>query len=280
MLPWHEMLTLNPAGWCTDTPQTIGPYTLAERLNDHATVQVYHAFHEGYARGVRLEVIDTGKTKEPIDGIAKKAGAWLRTRHRNLYTPIDVGEHAGYVYLAFERIPGGTLAAGLSRARERGHIIPSSQILHVGTSLGQALLHLHSCGFVHGCVSPDAVVVSLEGTWLLTDLEPGLLDLPVPMPYDHRSDYLPTGGGPPSCHDDAYAFAVMMAEMLLNLPPRIAVRMISEQLYATTPGLHKIPERLFNVLQNTLRPETCSEAASVARLLDTLQHTMYTQPRR
>jgi len=275
MLPWHEMLTLNPAGWCSDIPQTIGPYTLAERLNDDATVQVYHAFHEGYARGVRLEIVDTGKTNESIDSIARKAASWLRTRHRHLYTPIDVGEHAGYVYLAFERIPGGTLAAGLSRARKRGHIIPSSQILHVGTSLGQALLHLHSSGFVHGCVSPGAVVVSLEGTWLLTDLEPGLLHLPVPMPYDKQNHYLPQDNASPSCTNDAYAFAVMLAEMLLNLPPRIAVRTISDQLYATTPGLHDVPERLFNVVRDTLRPEIRSESASVAGLLDTLQQTLY-----
>lgn len=279
MLPWNELLALNPAGWCSPIPTTMGPYTLDERLNESQTVQVYHAFHDGYARGVRLEVIDTDHTPQSRQAITRKAMRWLRIRHKHLFTPIDVGEHTGYVYLAFERIPGGTLAAGLSNARKRGLILPSSQILHIGKAIGDALKHLHSIRLVHGCLSPDAIVVSLKGAWMLADLEPGLLDLPLPFPNDKRSDYFPQDVHTPA-KVDIHAYAVILSEMLLNLPPRIAARTVRDSLYSTTPGLHVIPEALFDMLKLALQPGMKSSLDSIEPLLDMLECCLCPPPRR
>jgi len=278
MLPWNELLSLNPAGWCSDIPATIGPYKLSRRLNEDPLVQVFDAFHEGYARGVQLEMIDPAAAGQSKEAISAKAAAWLRIRHKNLFSPIDIGEYDDMVYLAFERIPGGTLAAGVDHARQQERTLPISQIIHVGTSIGQAILHLHEHGRKHGCVSPGAVVFSLDGNWMLANLESGLLGLPVPFPFGDQEHYLPPDSSVSGGCDDAYAYAVILAEMLLNLPPRIAARTIAGQHYATTPALHAIPEKLFDALHTALNPRHSRGTMDIEQVLGALCSSFFGQP--
>ncbi|MBN2555761.1 MAG: protein kinase [Anaerolineales bacterium] len=279
MLPLNELLTLHPFEYSSALPETIGPYTLAERLNQNAIVRVYRAFHEGYARDVRLEVIDRTQIQAQHNAAAENAGAWFRIRHPHLLCPIDVGEHGDFLYLAFERIPGSSLAAGLKKSRKRGVILPSSQILMVSSAIGGALTYLHARGRVHGSLSPAAIFIGLDGTWMLGNLETCFLDLPTPSPYDAIEYYHPPERER-SRANDVYAFAVILAEMLLNLPPRIAIRTVVDSHYLNTPGLHIFPEDLIDALKQALHPDPAMLTQDVGVLMDALQCALHAYRRR
>ena len=278
MLPLNELLTMHTFEYSSDLPVTIGPYTLAERLNPDARVRVYRAFHEGFARDVRLEVIDCAQIDKQRDSAAKNAGAWFRIRHPNLLCPIDVGEHGNFLYLAFERFPGSSLAAGLKNSRKRGGILPSSQILMVSSAIGGALTYLHARGHFHGSLSPAAIFVGLDGTWMLGDLETCFLGLPSPFPYD-AMEYYQSPERELSRASDSYALAVILAEMLLNLPPRIAVRTMVESNYLNTPGLHIFPEDLIEALKQALHPDPDIRTQDVGLLMDALQRALHAHRR-
>lgn len=147
---------------------------------------------------------------------AREVSLSLALRHphlvRGLYG-IPFGEEA---FLALEYLEGGTLEERLLRGP-----LSREEALRALTQLGEALLFLHSKGFLHQDVKPSNVFVG-EGVYKLGDLGTLRPLADRGTEYAGSPHYLAPElflGALPSEKSEAYSFGVMAYEILTGRRP-------------------------------------------------------------
>ncbi len=156
---------------------------------------------------------------EDREKILAEAGARDRTYHPGILGVLDVADtHEGIPYVVGAPFVGRSLD-GLLMARGA---LPPEEAVAIASSIGEALIHLHTLGLAHAALSPGGILV--DGTQAV------LLDLGIfPTPLSSLSGPLAsvpytaperlTSGAPASRGTDVYAVAAMLAEMLSGEPP-------------------------------------------------------------
>ena len=102
----------------------------------------------------------------------------VRLKHPRIARVMDLGSHAGDVFLALEYVPGVDLVA-LSRGLEKHNAapLPVGAVTRIGIDVAEGLYHAHTAtdrmglplGIVHRDVSPQNVIVTSEGDVKLID---------------------------------------------------------------------------------------------------------------
>jgi serine/threonine-protein kinase len=146
--------------------QTLGPYRLEQTLGEGAVGTVYRAVRTTDGRVVALKVL---KDKLAADEIyrrrfAHEARAAQEVQHKHLVQILEAGEADGRSYLAVAFIGGGTLEERLA-----GGPLPLDDILRLAAGAGAGLDALHAAGLVHRDVKPSNIMLTEEGSALLTD---------------------------------------------------------------------------------------------------------------
>ncbi len=127
-------------------------------------------------------------------------------------TILDIDEIRGTaVALLYDWVPGETLTATVTRARERHSRDRLSDLLWPLADLADAL---RASQLVHGDIAPGNIVVRPDGELVLIDLDrSGYRDASVPVEPRRRVGYrLPRGGGAPE-EEDAFALLVLMTSI-------------------------------------------------------------------
>src|SRR5437762_2300946 len=78
--------------------------------------------------------------------------------HPNVTTVFDVGEHEGRIFIVFEFLKGQSL-----RHEMGGRPLNVRRAMDLAVQMADALADAHACGYVHGGLSPDSVVVTAKG---------------------------------------------------------------------------------------------------------------------
>jgi len=127
--------------------------------------------------------------------------------------------------VAWDYIPGQSLAQTLAKAKQERVPFGIDQALYLVSGLSQSLLQLHEAGFHHGLLSPHSLWVSYEGTLHLVDAPyaAGLRELlpACPQLLGALADYQPPTPLPP-VEGDLYSLGAILYETLTLEPlPRL-----------------------------------------------------------
>jgi serine/threonine protein kinase len=203
--------------------QTIGPYRLERTLGEGAVGTVYRAVRTTDGQVVALKVL---KDKLAADEtyrhrFSHEARAAQEVQHKHLVSILDAGEADGRSYLAVAFIGGGTLEDRLADGP-----LPLDDILRLAAGAGAGLDALHAAGLVHRDIKPSNIMLTEEGSALLTDFGlakgPAYTVLTRPGQVVGTLDYLAPElikGQEATPATDLYALGCVVYECVAGEPP-------------------------------------------------------------
>lgn len=109
-------------------------------------------------REVALALLKPQALEEDPDAFEHETRVLGRVgRHENIVRLHDRDPKSEVQWMAFEFLPGGTLAEHLAAKEEQGERVPVDHLMRLARQLARALSHLHRRGIVHRDVCPSNV---------------------------------------------------------------------------------------------------------------------------
>ena len=215
-----------PPAAVADLPKVPG-YELLRELGRGGMGVVYLARQERPARTVALKLVRAASHPGVRERFAREAAAIARLQHPNVVQIYEVGEAAGWPYLALEYVEGTSLDRALN-----GRPKPPREAAAFLQLLASAMHAAHRRGIVHRDLKPSNVLIAADGTPKVADF--GLAKL-----ADGDSDGATFSGqylGTPSytapeqvtagrdasavtAAADVYSLGAILYEMLTGRPP-------------------------------------------------------------
>jgi hypothetical protein len=203
---------------------TLGNYEIVEKIGAGGMGAVYKAYQPALGRYVAIKVLPPQTAGDPAFGerFAQEARAVGKLRHPNIVTAFDFTQQGDIAYLVSDYIDGGTLADQLGAA------LPLDYAMGILGPIAAALDYAHARGIVHRDIKPQNVLLTREGTPVLTDF--GLAKIVGPGSgmtqagslmgtADYMAPELAGGAesaGPPA---DQYALGIIAYQMLVGRHP-------------------------------------------------------------
>lgn len=203
---------------------TLGNYQIIEKVGAGGMGSVYKAYQPALGRYVAIKVLPPQTAGDPsfAERFALEARAIGKLRHPNIVTAYDFSTNGDLAYLVSDFIDGGTLADQL------GAPLPIEYALTILTPIGSALDYAHARGVVHRDIKPQNILLTHDGTPVLTDF--GLAKIIGPGSGVTQAgalmgtaDYIAPecasgaeSAGPPA---DQYAMAIVAYQMLVGRHP-------------------------------------------------------------
>lgn len=165
--------------------------------------------------------------------------------HRNLVTVYEVGSHEGYLYLAMEYLPGGTLKDRLARGVERG------DALALVLKIAEALDYVHDQGYVHRDVKPANILFRADHSPVLADFGIAkavagdtLSGQAGPLGTPHYMSPEQAQGEAVDGRSDYYSLGAMLYELLAGQRPYVAPDPVGVALMHITEPVPTLPTGL------------------------------------
>ena len=139
---------------------TVGPYSIVEKLGEGGMGQVYRARDTRLDRPVAIKILPPALAADPIfrERFEREARTLSGLSHPNICTVHDVGRQDRTDYLVMEYLEGRTVADLL----ERGPMSPGDA-LRIAGQVADALIVAHRHGIVHRDLKPANVMI-VRGT--------------------------------------------------------------------------------------------------------------------
>jgi serine/threonine protein kinase len=203
---------------------TFGPYRLEALLGEGGMGLVFRARSAVDGKTVALKVLKAALIADPVyrRRFLHEARSAAEVRHPNLVPILDAGVFDGRHFLASAYIRGRTLE---DRLRNDGPL-PVEELLTLAEGIAAGLEALHERGLVHRDIKAANILLTDDGTALLTDF--GLAKgraytvLTAPGQVLGTLDYLAPElikGEPATPASDVYAFACVVFECAAGRTP-------------------------------------------------------------
>lgn len=241
-----------PSGGAQTRPELLfaGRYAVDGALPWGGVVPYYRGATERTALILSVFPMDVSEAPDASAAFAELAQRLGRVRARAIPKVLDAGILEGVPYLAFEDTRGRLLSDLL-----RDRPLSSIEVLRLATELLDALDAAHSCGLVHGDLTPHNVVVSRDSRGRLHARLLGVGTLPflrahpdvsaVPANTGSGKFAIPymapeLFGGRPNPTSDLYAVGALLHHMVLGSAP---VGWEGDEGFDDLPGLTDVIDR-------------------------------------
>jgi len=277
--------------------QSIGRYKILELLGAGGMGEVYLAHDISLGRKVALKLLPALYTQDAdrLSRFEQEARTASALSHPNIITIYEIGQVAGYHYIATEYLDGATLRAHLTTTR-----IKANEALDISVQVASALAAAHAKGIVHRDIKPDNIMVlkndySLHRENYVKVLDFGIAKLTEAGPVDADAPTKPlinTNQGvvlgtvsymspeqaraaTVDARTDIWSLGVVLYEMLTGKLPFEGE--IAEDVRAAilrdivSPLSSEIPERLKWIVEKALRKDREDRYQTARELLSDLR---------
>ncbi len=163
-------------------PILYGKYQLLELLARGGMGEIWKARShgiEGFEKTLVIKRVLPELSRQPafVELFIDEAKTAVTLTHANIVQVFDLGRAEGTYFIAMEYVPGFDLARVLALCTERGRAMPSELAVYLVSELAKGLdyahrrrdVELNPLNIVHRDLSPENVLLSLEGEVKLTD---------------------------------------------------------------------------------------------------------------
>ena len=204
--------------------QLLGDFELLQVIGQGGMGVVFKARQVSLDRFVALKMLNTSLAgdEEVVERFRREAQVMARWSHDNILRIIDFSEGDPCPFLVTEFVEGKPLDRLIVEDK-----ISVERALEIGQALSRGLVHAHEAGVVHRDISPNNVLVRVDGQVLLMDFGIALLmdkpRLTVPNaffgkpPYMSPEQLMATRGVGPAA--DIYSMGVVLYELLSSKLP-------------------------------------------------------------
>src|SRR5689334_6886184 len=237
----------------------IAHYNLLERLEPAGPGELFRARDTRKGRTVVIRVLPRDFVDESNRAaLLERARGVVALSHPNITTVFDVGEDDGRIYIVFEFLKGQSL-----RTEMGGRQLNVRRAVELAIQMADAVSDAHACGYVHGGLSPESVVITAKGhakipTFALASRDgfagPGAEEL---HDYDAPEE---ARGVASDERSDIYSVGAMMYEMLTTRRPM--------HRGASAPSARNphVPPELDEIVLKAVAPNPDSRYQSAATL--------------
>ena len=245
-----------------------GRYILGQLLDKDEMVSTFEGLDSKRNWPVLVKLLPKALTNDParrqkLERLAERLAA---LEHPNLQSIIEAGWEEGVPYLIAEGIAATPLA------EKMGQDWSVEQVARVVTQIGQALIHAHEQGLIHGRLSPQKVLLAADDSVIISELglEAGL-ETPWAQVQEALMPYLAPEriqGWLPDARADVYALGVILYEMITGLQPDDSVEQALSWLREIAP---EIAPELEPVLARALDKDPQRRYTTVGEFMADLQ---------
>ncbi len=239
---------------------SVGRYTVLERIGAGGMGVVYAAFDPQLDRRVALKVMHAG-ADGPTDSagrarLLREAQAMAKLSHPNVITVHDVGTYGERVFVAMEFIEGATLRDWMDSERAWPELVDAFVMA------GRGLAAAHAAGLVHRDFKPDNVLMGNDGRVLVMDFGLARRAAPRTGPIADRLQEVRTAGSSASLETRDLNLNLTRTGAMLGTPAYMA----PEQHRGEHIGPHADQFSFCVALYEGLYHERPFEGASMASL--------------
>jgi len=235
----------------------VAHYNLLERLEPAGPGELFRARDTRKGRTVAVRILpkdfvsSSGRT-----AFMERARGLSALSHPNVTTLFDVGEHDGSVYIVFEFLKGQSL-----RSEMGGRPINVRRAVDLAIQMAGAVADAHACGYVHGGLSPDSIVITAKGHAKIPAFALASRDGFAAPDAAHLQDYdspEEARGLPADDRSDIYSVGAVLYEMLT------ARRPLHRGSAAPSAANKHVPPELDEVVLRAVAPNPDSRPQSAA----------------
>lgn len=231
----------------------MGHFKLLSMLGRGGMGMVIRAEDRGLNRHVALKVLpqNAGKATVRVEQFIREARSAAKLDHPNIVTIHEVGDAAGYYYIAMELVEGGNLFE-LVKANGPLDVAQACQIV---AEAGEALAYAHRMGVIHRDIKPANLMLTRTGRCKVTDFGLAKIEDPadlfdLPQHVIGTPTYIPpevAAGQPATAASDIYCLGATLWYLLVGLPPfdgKTSQEVMWKHVNAPLPKLRKFRPEL------------------------------------
>src|SRR4051812_25620026 len=146
--------------------ENLGHYKILDRIGAGGMGEVFRARDTRLGRTVALKVIAApiADDAERRDRFVHDAHTAATLSHPNIAALYEIGEDQGHLFLAFEFVPGETLASVIA-----GRPLNPRRTIDLAVQIADALADAHAVGITHRDIKPGNVIVTPKGNAKILD---------------------------------------------------------------------------------------------------------------
>ncbi len=154
--------------------KTLGDYQIIELLGRGGMARVYRGHDPKLDRDAAVKVVFLAEApaedkSEYQKRFEREGRAIARLQHPNIVGVYQFGQSDDLYFMAMQFIEGEDLGQILEKYNTQGSRPPISQVLRIARDIASALDYAHAHGVIHRDVKPSNIMVTPEGSAILTD---------------------------------------------------------------------------------------------------------------
>ena len=244
----------------------IAHYNLLERLDPAGPGELFRARDTKKGRTVAVRVLpERFVDASELPGFMERARGLSALSHPNVTTVFDVGEHEGRIYVVFEFLKGQSL-----RSEMGGRAINVRRAMDLAVQMADAVADAHACGYVHGGLSPESVVITAKGHAKIPAFALASREGFAGPDAEHLHDYdspEEARGLPSDERSDIYSVGAVLYEMLTGRRP------LHRGASAPSASNPHVPREVDDIVLRAVAPNPDSRYQSSATFAAELRST-------